>query len=174
MSPFIEELREIEMNNYFGPHVSTLFLSKHNIIAELPRTDILISAVYVKGARTPILVTRDIVKKMKKGTVIVAIDIDQGSSIETARPTSHEDPIYTEEGVIHYCVANMPGVFSRTATVALTNLSLPYIKKIAARGLKVLKEDAEIRTGLNIFKGRISYKKVAEDHGLTNFYREFK
>jgi alanine dehydrogenase len=114
------------------------------------------------------------IKMMKKGTVIVAIDIDQGSSIETARPTSHEDPIYIEEGIIHYCVANMPGVFSRTSTVALTNLTLPYIKKIAARGLKVLKEDTEIRTGLNIFKGRISYKKVAEDHGLINFYKEFK
>ena len=90
------------------------------------------------------------VKKMKKGTVIVAIDIDQGSSIETARPTSHEDPIYIDEGIIHYCVANMPGVFSRTSTVALTNLTLPYIKKIAARGLKVLEEDPEIKTGLNI------------------------
>jgi alanine dehydrogenase len=174
MSPFIEELREIEMNNYFGPHVSTLFMSKHNISAELPRTDILISAVYVRGARTPTLVTRDMVKMMKKGTVIVAIDIDQGSSIETARPTSHQDPIYSEEGVIHYCVANMPGVFSRTSTVALTNLTLPYIKRIAARGIKVLKEDPEIKTGLNIYKGRISYKKVAEDHNLESLYREFK
>jgi len=174
MSPFIEELREIEMNNYFGPHVSTLFMSKHNIMTELPQTDILISAVYVRGARTPILVTRDMVKKMKKGTVIVAIDIDQGSSIETAHPTSHEDPIYTDEGVIHYCVANMPGVFSRTSTVALTNLTLPYIKKIAARGIKVLKEDAEIRTGLNIYKGRISYKKIAEDHRLESFFKQYK
>jgi len=143
-------------------------------MTELPQTDILISAVYVRGARTPILVTRDMVKKMKKGTVIVAIDIDQGSSIETAHPTSHEDPIYTDEGVIHYCVANMPGVFSRTSTVALTNLTLPYIKKIAARGIKILKEDAEIRTGLNIYKGRISYRKVAEDHRLESFFEQYK
>jgi alanine dehydrogenase len=174
MSPFIEELREIEMNNYFGPHVSTLFLSRHNILNELYKTDILISAVYVRGARTPILVTRDMIKKMKKGSVIVAIDIDQGSSIETARPTSHEDPIYTDEGIIHYCVTNMPGVFSKTSTIALTNLTLPYIKKIAKSSIKVFKEDPEIKTGLNLFKGRISYKKVAEDHNLENLYKEYK
>ncbi len=174
MSPFIEELREIEMNNYFGPNVSTLFLSKHNILKELGKTDILISAVYVRGARTPILVTRDMVKKMKKGSVIVAVDIDQGSSIETARPTSHEDPIYIEEGIIHYCVTNMPGNFSKTSTIALTNLTFPYIKKIANRGIKVLKEDQEIRSGLNIFKGKISYKKVAEDNNLDSFYKKYK
>lgn len=174
MSPFIEELREIEMNNYLGPHVSTLFLSKHNIMEQLPAADILISAVYARGARTPMLVSREMVKNMKKGSVIVAVDIDQGSSVETARPTSHEEPIYIQEGVIHYCVANMPGIFSRTSTVALTNLTLPYIKKIARKGIKVLKEDAEMKTGLNIFRGSISYKKVAEDHGLEKYYKEFR
>lgn len=174
MSPFIDELREIEMNNYFGPHVSTLFLTRHNIARELKNTDILISAVYSRGARTPLLVTRNMVRLMKKGSVIVAVDIDQGSSIETARPTTHKKPIYFEEGIIHYCVSNMPGIYSRTSTIALTNLTLPYIKKIADAGIGILKKDPEIKAGLNIFKGSIAYKKVAEDNNLSDFYKEYR
>ena len=169
MSPFISELREIELGNYFSPNVSTLILSRSNLNEEIKKADILISAVYVRGARTPILVTRDMVKAMKKGSVIVAIDIDQGSSIETAKPTNHDNPIYTEEGVVHYCVTNIPGIFPKTSTLALTNLTLPYIKEVADCGISVFKSNVEILGGLNIFKGRITNSQVAKDTDMENF-----
>jgi len=172
MSPFIEELREIELGGYFDKNVSTKIMSNYNILEEVKKADILISAIYVKGARTPILVTRDMVSKMKKGSVIVAVDIDQGSSIETAHPTTHKDPIYIEEGVVHYCVTNMPGVFPLTSTLALTNLTLPYIKKIASGGVDVVISDSELLSGLNIYKGKITYKGVAEDLGLIDRYED--
>ena len=174
MSPFIDELREIEMENYFGHNVSTLIMSSYSITEEIKKADILISAVYIRGARTPILVTKDMVKMMKKGSVIVAVDIDQGSSIETAKATTHKDPVYIREGVLHYCVANMPGVFPKTSTLALTNLILPYIKKIADYGTDVFKKDKEILSGLNIYKGRIACRKVAEDVGMENMCKEYR
>lgn len=174
MSPFIEELREIELGNYFNSNVKTEMLNSYNLLSELEKTDILISAVYVKGARTPVIVKKDMVRKMKPGSVIVAVDIDQGSSVETARPTTHLNPIYVEENVLHYCVANMPGVFSKTSTFALTNLTLPYVKKIADNGVNIFKKENELLLGLNIFKGKITYKKVAEDLGLEDCYMEYK
>ncbi len=174
MSPFIDELREIEMEGYFGPNVSTLIMSSYNITEEIKKADILISAVYVRGARTPVLVTRDMVKMMKQGSVTVAVDIDQGSSIETARATTHRDPVYIKEGVVHYCVANTPGIFSKTSTLALTNLTLPYIKKIADYGVDVFKKDKEILSGLNICRGSIACRKVAEDIGMEDMYMEYR
>ena len=174
MSPFIEELREIELCSYFAPNVKTEVLSSYNLLNELEKADILISAVYIKGARTPIIVKKDMVRKMKPGSVIVAVDIDQGSSVETARPTTHLNPTYIKENVLHYCVANMPGVFSKTSTMALTNLTLPYIKKIAEKGINVFNEEQELLLGLNIFKGKITYKKVAQDLGLEEYYGEYK
>jgi len=173
MSPFISELREIEMNNYFNSNVSTLVLTNHNLLEEIRKADILISAVYVKGAKTPILVKRDMVKEMKKGSIIVAVDIDQGSSVETVRPTTHKDPIFKKEGVIHYCVTNMPGIYSKTSTLALTNLTVSYIKKIAQKGIRILKEDKEIRSGLNVFKGKITDKIIAEDLKMENYYSAY-
>jgi len=155
MSPFIDELREIEMENYFGHNVSTLIMSSYSITEEIKKADILISAVYIRGARTPILVTKDMVKMMKKGSV-------------------HKDPVYIREGVLHYCVANMPGVFSKTSTLALTNLTLPYIKKIADYGTGVFKKDKEILSGLNICRGRIACRKVAEDVGMENMCKEYR
>ncbi len=172
-SPFIEELRDIEMNNYFNANVKTIILNKYNLIEELKNTDILISAVYVRGSRTPIIVTKDMIKFMKKGSVLVAVDIDQGSSIETARPTTHDNPIFIQDGIIHYCVANMPGIFSKTSTLALTNLTLPFIKKIASNGLSALKKDKELSQGLNLFNGNIVYKKVAEDCCMMEYYKPF-
>lgn len=174
MSPFIEELRDIELKNYFNSNVSTLMLSDYNIAKEIQETDILISAIYVHGSRTPILVTKEMVKKMKKGSVIVAVDIDQGSSIETAKPTTHKNPTYLVDGVVHYCVANMPGVFPKTSTLALTNLTFPYVKKLAKYGESSLRSDLELLSGLNIYKGKITYKNVAEDLNLKSFYYEFK
>lgn len=174
VSPFISELREIEMNACFGPNVRTLIMSKYNILKEISEADLLISAVYVRGARTPVIVTRDMVKKMKRGSVIVAVDIDQGSSVETAEPTTHKDPVYIREGVLHYCVANMPGIFSKTSTLALTNLTLPYIKKIANSGIGIIKKDRELLSGLNICEGKITYRKVAEDLGMEKYYMKYK
>ncbi|MBC7334501.1 MAG: alanine dehydrogenase, partial [Actinobacteria bacterium] len=170
MSPFIDELRKIELSNYLCPNVFTKMMSYYNILEEVKKADIVISAIYVKGSKTPILVTEEMVAQMKKGSVIVAVDIDQGSSIETAYPTTHEDPIYIKHGVIHYCVANMPGVFPRTSTLSLTNLSLPYIKKIAKSGFESIKNDKELLSGLNIYNGKIVYKKVAEDVGMMEKY----
>ncbi len=172
MSPFIEELRDIEINSYCRPNVFTRIMSSFNLLEEVKEADILISAVYVKGGRTPILVTRDMVSQMKKGSVIVAVDIDQGSSVETAKCTTHENPIYLKEGVIHYCVTNMPGVYSRTSTLALSNLTLPYIKKIASGGIKLVINDKELLSGLNIHQGNIVYKKVSEDLNMEDFYIE--
>jgi len=172
MSLFIEELREIELGNYFSSNVSTRIMSQFNILDELKKSDIVISAIYVKGGRTPILVTKEMLKVMKKGAVIVAIDIDQGSSIETARPTTHLDPIYIEEEIIHYCVVNMPGIYSKTSTLALTSLTLPYIKKIANGGKEFVLKDKEFRTGLNLYNGKIVYKKVAEDLDMVKKYYE--
>jgi alanine dehydrogenase len=172
MSPFIEELSEIEIGSYFSPNVSTLIMNENNILEEIKKADILISAVYVRGARTPMLVTREMVSSMKKGSVIIAVDIDQGSSIETARPTTHAEPIYIEEGVVHYCVANMPGIFANTSTIALTNLTLPYVRKLAKSGIDAIKEDKEILSGLNIYKGKIICKEVADNLGLMAYYSE--
>jgi len=174
MSPFIKELMEIELGNYMDSNVVTKMMSHYDLMEELKKTDVLISAVYVKGARTPVLVTRDMVAEMKKGSVIVAVDIDQGSSVETAHPTTHEDPIYIEEGVVHYCVANMPGIYSRTSTIALTNLTLSYVKRIAAGGIKAILSDKELLSGLNIFNKKITYAKVAEDLGMLEHYKEIK
>jgi len=174
MSPFIEELREIELGDYFEANVFTKVMSPYSILEEVKKADIIISAVYVKGARTPILVTKKMVTEMQPGSVIVSIDVDQGSSIETVHPTTHKDPIYIEEGVVHYCVTNIPGIYPKTSTLALTNLTLPYIKKIAGGGLNAIIEDTELLSGLNILNSKIGYLKVAEDLDMMDKFKEFK
>lgn len=172
MSPFINELREIELSRFFDSNVSTRIMSKYTILEEIKKTDLLISCVYVKGSKTPILVTKEMVDQMKMGSVIVAVDIDQGSCVETARPTNHQNPIFIRKGVVHYCVSNIPGVLPRTSTIALTSLTLPYIKKIAENGINVVLKDEEILTGLNIYKGNIVYKKIAVDLNMTKKYKK--
>ena len=133
----------------------------------IKRADVVVGAVLVVGAKTPKLVTRDMLKTMKKGAVLVDVAIDQGGCFETSRPTTHHDPIYTVDGVVHYCVANMPGVVAKTSTFALTNATLPYAMEIANKGwLKAMKENPEIRLGANIVKGKITYKGVADAFGL--------
>jgi alanine dehydrogenase len=127
--------------------------------------DVLIGCVHVPGAQAPRLVSRDMVKKMEPGSVIVDIAIDQGGCIETSRPTTHARPTYIEEGVVHYCVANMPGIFPRTATLAITGATLPYVLQLAAEGLGAFRNAALLR-GLNICKGKITNRAVAEGFGL--------
>ena len=115
------------------------------------------------------------VKTMKPGSVIVDVNIDQGGCIETSKPTSHSNPIYTVHGVTHYCVTNMPGAYPRTSTIALTNATLPYaLIKLAEKGLEAAKEDLGLAKGVNIHKGFITYKPVADDLGMSDKYKDLK
>jgi len=145
----------------------TLYSSAAHLTELLPSVDLLIGAVLVPGAKAPKLVTRDMLKLMKPGSVFVDIAIDQGGCAETSRPTSHDDPIYTEEGVLHYCVANMPGAYARTATQALTNVTYPYIEALAEFDLgDACQRQPGLAQGINVMDGKITYKAVAEAHGL--------
>ncbi len=127
------------------------------------KADLVIGAVLVPGAKAPKLVTRDMLKEMKEGAVIVDVAIDQGGCVETSKPTTHADPVFTVDGVVHYCVANMPGAVSRTSTIALTNATLPYALEIANKGWqKAMQENKEIRLGANVIKGEVTFKAVAE------------
>ena len=129
----------------------------------------MVGAVLIPGATAPRLVTRDMLKLMKKGTVIVDVAIDQGGCIETAHPTTHDDPIYEVDGIIHYCVANMPGAVSMTSTIALTNATLPYALEIADKGVvRAARENPEIAEGINIIAGKVTYAGVAEAFGLKH------
>jgi alanine dehydrogenase len=133
----------------------------------LPETDLVIGAVLIPGAMAPRLVTRDMLGLMKKGSVIVDVAIDQGGCVETAKPTTHDDPIYEVDGIIHYCVANMPGAVSMTSTLALTNATLPYALTLAEKGYKVgARQHADLAMGVNIINGKVTYKGVAEAFGL--------
>jgi alanine dehydrogenase len=149
------------------PAARTLYSSESALLEILPRTDLLIGAVLVPGARAPKLVTREMLGLMREGTVLVDIAVDQGGCIETTRPTTHENPVYTEEGVIHYCVANMPGAFARTSTQALTSVTLPYLQLLATSGLEAACFRApELVGGINCFRGRLTCQEVGEAHDL--------
>ena len=127
----------------------------------------MVGAVLIPGAVAPKLVTRDMLGIMKKGSVIVDVAIDQGGCVETAKPTTHDDPIYEVDGVIHYCVANMPGAVSYTSTNALTNATLPYAIQLADKGFKqAALDNPEIASGINILNGKVTYKGVADAFGL--------
>jgi alanine dehydrogenase len=122
-----------------------------------------IGAVLVTGAKAPVLVTRELVAKMKKGSVIVDVSVDQGGCIETSRPTTHNDPTYSVEGVTHYTVANMPGAYPRTSTLALTNSTIKYVRLLAKSGIEnATKEDSPMKSALNTYQGRITHKAVAK------------
>ena len=149
------------------PAARTLYSSESALLEILPRTDLLIGAVLVPGARAPKLVTLEMLGLMREGTVLVDIAVDQGGCIETTRPTTHENPVYTEEGVIHYCVANMPGAFARTSTQALTSVTLPYLQLLATSGLEAACFRApELVGGINCFRGRLTCQEVGEAHDL--------
>jgi alanine dehydrogenase len=145
-----------------------LLASSPAAIRELvTRADVVIGAVLIPGAKAPRLVTRDMLATMKRGAVMVDVAIDQGGCFETSRPTTHSQPVYTVDGVIHYCVANMPGAVAKTSTMALTNATLPYAVQIANRGWRAaMRENAEIRLGANVVLGRVTYQGVAEAFGL--------
>ena len=133
----------------------------------IKEADVAVGAVLVAGAKAPKLVTREMLKTMKKGAVLVDVAIDQGGCFETSKPTTHSNPIYTVDGVVHYCVANMPGAVPKTSTLALTNATLPYAVEIANKGWeKAMKENPEIKLGANVIKGKVTYKGVADAFGL--------
>lgn len=144
-------------------NVKTLYSSRHNIEAELPTTDLVVGSVLIPGAKAPKLVTRDMLKLMRPGTLLVDVAIDQGGCFETSVPTTHSNPIYTEEGIVHYAVANIPGAVPFTSTLALTNATLPYALRLADKGWrKACAEDKALEQGVNIVAGKVVYPAVAE------------
>jgi alanine dehydrogenase len=160
--------RLYELDMQFGSQLHTLFSTVENIEREVVSADLLIGAVLVPGAAAPKLVSRQLVRQMKPGSVIVDISIDQGGCIETSRPTTHADPTYIDEGVVHYCVTNMPGAVARTSAVALNNATLPFVLAIADRGWRrALSDDPHLRNGLNTCRGQLTHPAVAHDLGLT-------
>jgi alanine dehydrogenase len=145
----------------------TLFSNEAHLIELLPTVDLLIGAVLVPGAKAPKLITRQMLKRMRPGSVLVDIAVDQGGCAETTRPTTHNDPVFVEEGVTHYCVANMPGAYARTATQALTNVTYPYLENLADRGLvDAITRQPALLSGINCLEGRVTYRGVAEAHGM--------
>jgi alanine dehydrogenase len=159
--------RLYELDLQFGAQLHTLYSTMENIEREVAAADLVIGAVLIPGATAPRLVSRDLVRAMRPGTVVVDISIDQGGCFETSRPTTHAAPTYIEEGVVHYCVTNMPGAVARTSTVALNNATLPFVLAIADRGWRrALGENPQLRNGLNICRGRVTHPAVARDLGL--------
>jgi len=149
------------------PGLRTIFSTRDALSAILRRADLLVGAVLVPGAAAPKLVTREMVASMKSNSVIVDIAIDQGGCCETSKPTSHSDPTYVEEGVIHYCVTNMPGAVARTSTFALNNATLPFALALADKGWrKAIADDPHLRNGLNVHEGKVTCRPVAEALGL--------
>jgi alanine dehydrogenase len=145
----------------------TLYSSEAHILEMLPRTDLLIGAVLVPGARAPRLITRKMLRMMKPGCVLVDIAIDQGGCCETSRPTTHHDPVYVEEGITHYCVANMPGAYARTATQALTNVTARFVEYLAEGGVEgAIRKEPGFASGINVMGGHIRNKAVAQAHQL--------
>src|SRR3984893_966516 len=160
--------RLYELDLQFGAQLHTLFSTMENIEHEVTAADLVIGAVLVPGAAAPKLVSRDLVRAMKPGAVVVDVSIDQGGCFETSRPTTHAEPTYLAECVVHYCVTNMPGAVARTSTVALNNATLPFVLAIADRGWRrAMVEDPHLRDGLNICRGRVTHPAVARDLGLT-------
>ena len=148
-------------------NVKTLMSSEYNIREELRHADLVIGSVLIPGAKAPKLVTREMLREMEPGTVMVDVAIDQGGCFETSHPTTHEDPVYYVDGILHYCVANIPGAVPRTSTLALTNATLPYALQLADKGWRrAAKENPELALGLNIVEGRVVYRPVAEAWGL--------
>ncbi len=157
----INRLRELD--DIMPANVFTMYSTSANIKKLLPQTDLLIGAVLVPGAKAPALVTKNMLKLMRKGSVVVDVAVDQGGCIETCRPTTHEKPTFLVHGIVHYCVANMPGAVPYTSTIALTNATLPYVLKIADMGpVDALKSDDGFKLGLNMYKGNVTCKAVAD------------
>ena len=150
-------------------HCITLMSSPEAIRNVLPKADVVVGAVLVPGSKTPTLITREMLKTMKPGSVLVDVAIDQGGCFETSKETTHAAPTYSIDGIVHYAVSNMPGALPRTSTLALNNATLPYAVEIANKGWKkAMKQNPEIRRGANVVKGHVTYKGVAAAFGLKH------
>jgi alanine dehydrogenase len=155
------------LSDIFGNEITTLYSNSEQVEKSVTKADLVIGAVLVPGAKAPKLVTREMVAKMQAGGVVIDVAVDQGGSVETCRPTSHEHPTYMVDGVIHYAVPNMPGAVPRTSTYALTNVTLKYALMLANLGWKeACRKDAALLKGVNILNGKVAYKQVADDLGL--------
>ena len=161
----LPRLRQLDIETPANVH--TLYSSEHNIRQQLPTVDIVVGSVLVPGDKTPHLITKEMLKLMEPGTVLVDVAIDQGGCFETSRPTTHSEPVYTEDGIVHYCVANIPGAVPYTSTMALTNATLRYAVALADKGWqKACKDDPSLAKGLNIVEGKVTFKAVADVFGL--------
>ena len=161
----IEQLYALDLQ--FGPMLNTIFSTVDSIERHVVGADLVIGAVLVPGAAAPKLVTREMIKQMRPGSVLVDIAIDQGGCFETSRGTTHAEPTYVEEGCVHYCVTNMPGAVARTSTFALNNATLPFTLALANKGYRqALADDPHLKAGLNVMDGKVTYKAVAEAHNL--------
>jgi alanine dehydrogenase len=159
----INNARLAELDMFFGSQIKTAYASKAAVAAAVYKSQLVIGAVLVPGAAAPKLVTRDMLKTMKRGSVLVDIAIDQGGCFETSRATTHSDPVYEVDGIIHYCVANMPGAVARTSAFALNNATLPFVLRIANQGAEAaMKADSHLANGLNVSGGMIRHEAVAE------------
>lgn len=160
--------RLAELDDLFDTRITTLFSNAKNIEDAVVQSDLVIGAVLVPGAKAPKLVTRQMISQMEKGSVVVDIAVDQGGCIETCKPTTHENPTFLIDGVVHYCVANMPGAVARTSTYALTNVTLKYARLIAKLGVEEAAiSDMAFQLGINIYKGKLVYKQIADDLELA-------
>lgn len=162
----LERLYELDMQ--FGPMLNTIYSTVDAIEEHVLQADLVVGAVLVPGAAAPKLVTREHVAKMRRGAVLVDVAIDQGGCFETSHPTTHREPTYLVDDVVHYCVANMPGGVARTSTFALNNATLPFVIALANKGYRqALADDRHLLNGLNVHRGEVTYKAVAEAHGLA-------
>ena len=160
--------RLTQLDSDFGPRLVTEVSTPENIARHLPDTNLVIGAVLIPGAAAPKLVSRRMLGLMRPGSVIVDVAIDQGGCIETSRPTTHQQPTFVEEGVVHYCVANMPGAVARTSTLALTNATLPFVRQLANLGYrKAIEANPHLRNGLNVHRGRVTHEAVARELGYA-------
>jgi alanine dehydrogenase len=158
----LDRLRALD--DMYGPALKTRYSDPHAIDELTAEADLVIGAVLVAGKKAPKLITQQHIRRMKNGAVLVDVSIDQGGCAETSRPTTHSDPMYIVDGVVHYCVANMPGACAYTATRALTNATLPYVLQLANKGYKkALMDNAGLRNGLNVHLGQVTHRSVAED-----------
>src|SRR5512139_9006 len=155
-------------------HIATFISNRMTIGEEIAGADLVIGAVLIPGAQAPKLVTRQMLKLMRNGSAVVEISVDQGGCFETTRPTTHENPTYIEEGIVHYCVANIPGAFPRTSTFALTNVTFPYVLQMADKGFeKAMRENEALRKGLNLIDGKVVLQAAAESFGLAFIQNPF-
>jgi alanine dehydrogenase len=160
----LSRLRELDFQ--FGSKLNTMYATTEAIERYVTEADLVIGAVLVPGASAPVLINRGMLRTMRPGSVVVDVAIDQGGCFETSRPTTHQEPTYVEEGVVHYCVSNMPGAVPRTSTFALNNATLPFILSLVIKGVKLaLLSDGHLLNGLNVHQGMITYEAIARDLG---------